>query len=142
MLQRLANDLVSREGDPIELIRNNQTAGEPLVEAPALLKADDGTYILFYSTGCWNTESYDIRPAYADKVTGPYTRVSDAWLSTGTDGLISPGSIGLAPGGRLLAFRGFVDKQAYDAKRRALYVAATDSQWHGPYGCAVNIGPA
>jgi beta-xylosidase len=69
----------------------------PLIEAPSLHVSSDGIYFLFYSSDCFTTPRYDIRYATATNVSGPYTRASEALLTTG-DGpdLIGPGGADVA----------------------------------------------
>lgn len=68
------DDGVTLIGDPIT-IWDNQGAVEDqgIVEAPSLVKTQDGRYILFYSSGCFSTTQYTQKYATADNIEGPYT---------------------------------------------------------------------
>ncbi|CEL08659.1 hypothetical protein ASPCAL11806 [Aspergillus calidoustus] len=86
MLQRLASDGVTAEGDPVQILDRDEADG-PLVEAPSLLHVD-GTYYLSFSSNWYNSLNYDVSYATASAVTGPYTKVQapDAPLLVSGDG--------------------------------------------------------
>lgn len=95
MLQKMKADGTTADGDPIQILDRNDSDG-PLVEAPALARSDDGSYFLFFSSGCTRAPTYDLKYAFADNITGPYTRADSPLLSTGDWGLLAPGSVGIA----------------------------------------------
>ena len=95
MLQKLTSDALHTDGVPTQLLDRTPADG-PLVEAPVLVKSDEGTYFLFFSSGCTRTDLYDVEYATADNVTGPYTRASEPLLETGDfGGLVAPGSVAI-----------------------------------------------
>lgn len=55
--QRLQLGGLALAGDPVPLLRNDTGWERPLIENPALLAAD-GTYLLLYSGGWWESGSY------------------------------------------------------------------------------------
>lgn len=95
MLQKMQEDGTTADGDPVQILDRTESDG-PLVEAPALARSDDGRYFLFFSSGCTRAPTYDLKYAYADNITGPYTRARYPLLKTGDWGLVAPGSVGIA----------------------------------------------
>lgn len=90
MLQQVAGDGVTKMGDPVQILDRTDADG-PLVEAPNIIKASDGQYVLFYSSHCFNSPLYNVLYATASQVTGPYTRATGSFLKTGMFNLTSPG---------------------------------------------------
>ncbi|KAK3377795.1 glycosyl hydrolase family 43 protein [Podospora didyma] len=68
---------------PVTILDRTAAADGPLVEAPDLLRAPDGTYVLFYSNHCWNSPAYSVNYATANSVTGPYTKSVRPLIGTG-----------------------------------------------------------
>jgi len=73
MLQRVAGDGVTLLGPPVQILDREDEDG-PLVEAPALVRAPGGWYVLFFSSGCYNSDSYDVGYAIAEDITGKFSR--------------------------------------------------------------------
>ena len=94
MLQRMQTDGTTPVGQAITILDRTKDDG-PLVEAPSLVRSDEGIYFLFFSSGCTRTPSYDLKYAWAHNVTGPYTRARSPLLKTGTWDLLAPGSVGI-----------------------------------------------
>ncbi|OCK84036.1 glycoside hydrolase family 43 protein, partial [Lepidopterella palustris CBS 459.81] len=92
LLQRLAEDAVTPVGPSLDIMDRIREDG-PLVEAPALVRSDEGVYFLFFSSGCTRMPSYDLKYATSTNVTGPYKRASRPLLLTGDWGLLAPGSV-------------------------------------------------
>lgn len=99
MIQRMHPDGLTADGDPIQIMSRSNSDG-PLVEAPAITKSPNGTYFLFFSSGCTRSPTYDVKYATAKSVTGPYTRASEPLLRTGDYGLLAPGSVGIHRDGK------------------------------------------
>ncbi|EON61044.1 hypothetical protein W97_00255 [Coniosporium apollinis CBS 100218] len=97
LLQRMASDGVTPQGEPIRLLDREKNDG-PLVEAPALVQSDEGVWFLFFSSGCTRSPSYDLKYAYSRNITGPYTRAPRRLLKTGDWGFLAPGSVSVARG--------------------------------------------
>ncbi|GAB7351351.1 hypothetical protein MBLNU459_g2035t1 [Dothideomycetes sp. NU459] len=95
MLQKMKEDGTTADGEAIQILDRDDSDG-PLVEAPAFARTDDGRYFLFFSSGCTRNPSYDVKYAYADNITGPYTRAQYPLLKTGDWGLLAPGSVDIA----------------------------------------------
>ena len=101
MLQQVnLMDGVSFIGDPVQILDNNGAADDGIVEAPYIVKAEDGTYMLFFNSGLFTQSNYAIHWATAQSVTGPYQR-QGVLLKTGDYGLTGPGglSVGISSGG-------------------------------------------
>ena len=80
--QRLADDGRSLAGEgasasPAELLATALPWEGPIVEAPSMFVADDGTYHLLYSGNRWETSAYAIGHARCAGPAGPCTRSSD-----------------------------------------------------------------
>lgn len=122
VLQKLAKDGVTPVGDPVQILDRNTADGDgPLVEAPSLVLSS-GTYYLFYSTHCFNEDTYDTRYATASSINGPYTKNNKQLLKTGdSPRLISPGGATVhADDGNRILFHGWCDASM---KQRCMYGA-------------------
>ena len=110
MLQQVSpSDGYTTIGSAIQLLDRSEADG-PLIEAPSLVKAADGTYLLFFSSNCYAGSQYDTSWAYSDAVTGPWTKAQGAdgapLLVTGDDNgaLYSPGGLTVATDGVHVVF--------------------------------------
>lgn len=103
MLQEMKGDGVTRVGDPVEILNINKSDG-PLVEAPNIIRTDNGTYYLFFSSHCFTSPKYDVKYAYSKSLKGPYTRAHRALLKTGDFGLTSPGGATVSHDGTRMVF--------------------------------------
>ena len=93
MLQPVKEDGVTFDGSAITMLNNNGLSDQGVIEAPAVVKNSDGTYVLFFSRNCFNGGNYAVAYATASKAAGPWTRQSDL-LKTGTEpNLYAPGGI-------------------------------------------------
>ena len=101
-IQKTSPDGLTLEGEPTQLIRNDQPWEGPLIEAPTLWK-HGGKYYLFYSANSYAGVDYAVGYATADKALGPYQKVRGPFLKTSsTRGpVLGPGGqdITLAPDG-------------------------------------------
>ncbi|KAI9728206.1 MAG: hypothetical protein M1828_004667 [Chrysothrix sp. TS-e1954] len=128
MLQQVdPSNGVTPLGAPVVILTNDNPADGGIVEAPYLIRTDDGTYILFYSSGNFNTNQYTVSWASSASVTGPYER-RGVLLKSGDYGLEAPGgmSIGRSEGGtqRHAVFHA----GNVQGKTRAMYEAIVDIQ--------------
>lgn len=122
MLQEVSpSDGISRIGDPIPILDRDDGDG-PLIEAPSLARSGDGTYILFFSSNCYNTDLYDVSYATAPRIEGPYTKSKKPLLRSGDGGgvLKSPGGADVAMDATRVVFHG--DREKADAGVREMYV--------------------
>ena len=71
-------------GPPVELLRYDAEWEDPLVEAPSLARLDDGSYVLFYSGGWWESADYAIGYATGSAPLGPFRKetVDGPWLAS------------------------------------------------------------
>ena len=109
MMQQLALDGYTKIGSPFQILDRGEYDG-PLIEAPSLIKASDGTFVLFFSSNCYSTTLYDISYATASSLTGPYTKSSAPLLVTGNYGLTAPGGATSIVGGGQLVFHANCDQ--------------------------------
>jgi beta-xylosidase len=68
--QALQPDGLALAGDPVALLSSDAAWEQPLIENPALLAAD-GTYLLLYSGGWWESGGYATGYALCDTPLGP-----------------------------------------------------------------------
>lgn len=94
-LQRMAEDGITPDGPEITILDRTEADG-PLVEAPVIIRSQEGIYFLFFSSGCTRNPSYDVKYAWAHNVTGPYHRANRTLLRTEEYQLLAPGSVGIA----------------------------------------------
>ena len=116
MLQPLASDGITLQGSATQLLDNNGAADDGILEAPALAQ-NDGTYFLFFSSGCYTTNAYTVSYATASSITGPYTRQATPLFQTGTDGLTAPGGADIWTDNTHMVFH------ANSASGRSMYTA-------------------
>ncbi|KAI5984645.1 glycoside hydrolase family 43 protein [Pisolithus albus] len=124
MLQMMEADALTPTGDPVQILDRTSQDG-PLIEAPVLI-LHNGTYVLTYSSNCYNTVLYDIAYATAPSVSGPYTRASSPLLVTGDDGLTAPGGATPTPDGTFMVFHATVN---FNPLTRYMYTATIS--WNG-----------
>ncbi|ORY71507.1 glycosyl hydrolase family 43 protein, partial [Pseudomassariella vexata] len=104
LLQEVDEDGITKVGDPIQLLDRTDADG-PLVEAPALLRHDNGVYTLFFSSGCFTEPTYNINYATAHNIKGPYTRSSTPLVrSDDSFGLTAPGGATPTADGDMIVF--------------------------------------
>ena len=119
MLQQVsADDGYTPIGDKTQLLDRGEADG-PLIEAPSLVRARDGTYVLFFSSNCYNTEFYDTSYATSALLKGPYTKASQPLLTTGLRGLQSPGGADVLDDGSRIVFH--ADLEPKKASVRQVY---------------------
>lgn len=94
ILQKMQADGTTPDGPQITILDRTKSDG-PLVEAPSIVRSDDGIYFLFFSSGCTRAPTYDLKYAWSHNITGPYTRAGFPLLKTNDWGLLAPGSIGV-----------------------------------------------
>lgn len=90
-------------GEPVEILDRTAADG-PLVEAPDIVRLEDGTYVLFFSSFCFSSSRYNVNYATSRSVTGPYVRAEKPLLATGDFGLRSPGGATSVAGGGMMLF--------------------------------------
>ena len=128
LLQPLASNGLQTAGDPIQLLDHDSDDG-PLIEAPMLVKSDQGTYFLFFSSGCTFNNDYTVKYATADNVKGPYTRAASPLLASGSfGGLVAPGSVGVAKNGDKWALAFAARVQSQRGTIRELFMAGLQLQ--------------
>ncbi|KAK6430689.1 hypothetical protein LTR95_013152 [Oleoguttula sp. CCFEE 5521] len=121
MIQKVEADGTTKIGDPTEILSNGQYDG-PLVEAPSMARSGDGTYILYFSSNCYSTDSYDTSYATGPSPTGPFTKAQYPLLVTGTNGVYGPGGADIDVDSSHMAFHAYVTKGDVGG-RRAMYTA-------------------
>ncbi|KAJ9148457.1 Glycosyl hydrolase family 43 protein [Pleurostoma richardsiae] len=108
MMQQLSLDGYTTIGSAFQILDRGDADG-PLIEAPSLIKASDGSFVLFFSSNCYSTTLYDVSYATASSLTGPYTKSSAPLLVTGNYGLTAPGGATSIVGGGQLVFHANCD---------------------------------
>lgn len=91
MLQQVHSDGSTPIGGPAVLYNNDGVADSYNIEGPDLIKSADGTYFLFFSSGCTATDSYTVSYVTSTKsIWGPYGD-RKVLLKSGDYGLFGPG---------------------------------------------------
>jgi beta-xylosidase len=88
----LQPDGLGLAGPPVEVLRHDATWEEPLVEAPSLARVADGSYVLFYSGGWWESDGYAVGYATGAGPLGPFRKETETgpWLAS-EPGMAGPG---------------------------------------------------
>ena len=88
----LEPDGLTLAGSPVELLGHDCDWEAPLVEAPSLARVAEGSYVLFYSGGWWESDGYGIGYATGPAPLGPFQKMTDKdpWLAS-EDGMAGPG---------------------------------------------------
>ena len=63
----------------------------PIIEAPTLIRAPDGTLFLFYSANNWFTSDYAVGVARCDSPIGPCNRIYSTPLLGSRGAMLGPG---------------------------------------------------
>merc|ERR1711939_508394 len=97
MIVAVKNDGVTpNEGAIPAQILDRDDIDPVIVEAPSLTRLQNGTYVLFYSSGCFLTPEYAVKFAVATDVIANYTKQPGSYLATGDNGLDAPGGLSVA----------------------------------------------
>jgi beta-xylosidase len=98
-IQKVSADGLTLEGEPTQLIRQDQTWEGVVIEAPTLWK-HNGKYYLFYSANDYATLKYAVGYARADSILGPYQKAADPFLvsSLQKPPILGPGGQDIVPG--------------------------------------------
>ncbi|KAF7192965.1 Extracellular endo-alpha-(1-_5)-L-arabinanase [Pseudocercospora fuligena] len=126
MIQQVEADGTRKIGGPVELISNSWSDG-PLVEAPYMIKNNEGMYVLFFSSNCWTTDLYDVAYATSRSPLGPFDKQNAPLYVTGTQGMIGPGGASVAEDGVHFALHGYEDRNRVGG-RRSLYVTRINAK--------------
>lgn len=93
MLQEVANDGYTTIGGPVVLYNNEGVADRYNIEAPMIVSSQEGSYFLFFNSGCYGDNSYTINYVTSTiNVSGPYSE-RKVFLKTGDSGLFGPGGL-------------------------------------------------
>ncbi|KAJ5134198.1 Glycoside hydrolase family 43 [Penicillium atrosanguineum] len=121
MLQELKSDGITPVGKPTIILDIDKTDG-PLVEAPDIIRTDNGTYYLFFSSHCFTSLGYNVKYAHATSLKGPYTRAPRPLLQTGDFQLEAPGGATISTDGKRMVFHANCEGW------RCMYASAIDIQ--------------
>ena len=126
-LQRMTDDGLALDGDPVALIAADRVWEGGIVEAPKLWLRD-GIYHLFYSANGYGGAGYAIGHALAGSLFGPYLKDAVPFLASSVD-IIGPGGQDIVvsgDGSTWLAYHAWDDSHRY----RAMGLARLT--WDGP----------
>ncbi|KAJ5649872.1 Glycoside hydrolase family 43 [Penicillium longicatenatum] len=118
-LQELKSDGITKVGEPVIILDINKIDG-PLVEAPDIIRTENGTYYLFFSSHCFTSLGYNVKYAHSKSIKGPYKRADRPLLQTEDFGLEAPGGATISPSGDKMVFHANCDGW------RCMYAAAID----------------
>ncbi|KAJ0151738.1 Uncharacterized protein HZ326_5768 [Fusarium oxysporum f. sp. albedinis] len=97
-------------GKPVDILDRIASEDGPLVEAPSLVRTEQGKYLLFFSSHMYTGDAYDVKWAMSDRVEGPYTRGSSPFLKTPALGLKGPGGGTSSENGQFMVFHAWCGK--------------------------------
>lgn len=104
MLQQTESDGYTKVGNPVSIWNNQGIDDHYQTEAPALVKSSDGTYFLFYSTGCYTDSSYTTKYVTSTSgIFGPYGN-PQVLLQDGDFGQFGPGGADVSHVGRQMVY--------------------------------------
>ncbi|RGP77122.1 hypothetical protein FLONG3_4637 [Fusarium longipes] len=107
MLQEVEGDGTTFVGDPVKIFDRIGEEDGVLVEAPNIVKLGNGKYVLFFSSHDFRDPKYNVKYAYADKLSGPYQRASEPLIKAPDFGLNAPGGATSNVDGDILVFHGW-----------------------------------
>lgn len=102
MIQQTESDGYTKVGSPVSIWNNQGVEDHYQTEAPTLVKSN-GVYFLFYSTGCYDDNSYTTKYVTSSNVLGPYGN-PQVLLKDGDFGLSGPGGADITPTGGQMVF--------------------------------------
>ena len=88
--QRMAPDGLSLEGERTCILERDQAWEIYTIEGPAVI-VEGGRYYLFYSAGEYWNETYGVGVAVADRIEGPWTKLSDEPVLSANEVAAGPG---------------------------------------------------
>lgn len=97
-------------GKPVDILDRIVSEDGPLVEAPSLVRTEQGKYLLFFSSHIYTGDAYDLKYAISDRVEGPYRRGKAPFLKTPTLGLKGPGGGTSSENGQFMVFHAWCGK--------------------------------
>lgn len=128
-ISRLSDDGLALVGEPTRLLHQDQAWEGNLVEAPVLVRHDDG-YALLYSANDYGGDSYATGVARSTALLGPYTKQPEPLLSTsGSGGLFrGPGGqdVVRTDDGDVLVFHAWDELYTYRAMHSVPLTWGTD----------------
>ncbi|KAF4456336.1 hypothetical protein F53441_1495 [Fusarium austroafricanum] len=110
MLQEIEGDGVTFIGDAVKIFDRVGEEDGVLVEAPNIVKVG-GKYVLFFSSHDFRDPLYNVKYAFADKLTGPYTRASEPLIKKPDFGLDGPGGATSNDAGDAMVFHGWCGEE-------------------------------
>ena len=115
MVLQTANDGYTQLTGSVVLYDNAGLSDQYNIEAPSLVN-NDGTYFLFFTSGCYNDDTYTLNYVTSSSIWGPYGN-RQVLLSSSDFGLHGPGSADVTPSGGEMVFHSLVDDNSLDAGR-------------------------
>ena len=88
--QRLSDDGLSLEGEPVTMLQRDQPWERPLIENPAMVE-HEGTYFLFYSANRWEGPYYAVGYGVCESAVGPCEKPLDEPVFMAGSGVTGPG---------------------------------------------------
>lgn len=108
LLQEVQEDGYTKIGGATEIWNNGGEVDHYQTEAPIIVKGDDGTYFLFYSTGCYTDASYTTSYVTSQSIAGPYGN-PQVLLKNGDYGLFGPGGADITLSGGQMVFHSLIN---------------------------------
>ncbi|KAF5027838.1 hypothetical protein F66182_65 [Fusarium sp. NRRL 66182] len=118
MLQEVESDGTTLIGEANKILDRIEEEDGILVEAPNIVRLANGRYVIFFSSHHFEDPKYNVKYAYADKVSGPYTRAPEPLIEGPDFGLTGPGGATSNEAGDTLVFHGWCSDEI---KKRCMY---------------------
>lgn len=117
MLQQVEHDASTPVRGPAVLYNNDGVKDKYNIEAPIIVKGKDGTYFLFFNSGCFGDNSYTINYVTSTNgIWGPYDE-RKVLLETGDYGLYGPGGPDIAQETGDMVFHSLLTNNSVDDGR-------------------------
>lgn len=121
MLQQVGDDGVTIVGQPTQILDRGPADG-PLIEAPSLVRAAGGKYVLHFSSQCYTDSHYSSSYAVSDNLTDGYEKAQFPLLVTGTPSSVwGPGGADVDWDTQHMAFHAYSSADAVGG-RRSMFV--------------------
>ena len=136
-IQRMARDALTLIGSPVTILDNQGAANDGIVEAPSLYKAPNGEFVLFYSSHCYASDSYDVEWAWSKTINGTFGQ--RGMLARTADGIniFGPGGLDIDPNGKNAVFHGRITAGEGGSGSRKLYSATL--KFDGLYVSGIDV---
>ncbi|KAK7751360.1 hypothetical protein SLS62_006616 [Diatrype stigma] len=105
-IQKVSRDGLTLQGSAKVIFDNNGKGDDGVVEGPSMYKVRPGSYVLFFSTHCYSSDSYDIQYAWADAPDAQFGSRGVLAQSNADEPIYGPGHMDIDTDGSHIVFHG------------------------------------